>query len=211
MDVPAAIHWLERMPETVLIFDDCADFADSIGELAEECASSNVKLLVIGAERSRRRSFLQHKIEQKFLNLGSEHEYGLLSERDIESLVDKLASQRRLGHITRYPLSQQHAYFRSTASRRLFEGMASLEGGTGFRMRIRNAYHGINNDNLRRLYAACCVAYELGYPLPLGHLFKDIWAICEGFGDSTAERTGNITHRIKRSQTTPQNHCFSCC
>ena len=168
LDVSATIRWLERMPDTVLIFDDCADFADSIGELAEQCALSNVRLQLIGAERSRRRSFLQHKIAQRFLNVRSEYVYGLLSDHDIASLVDKLTSRRRLGHITRRALPQQYMYFRSTASRRLFEGMANLEGGTGFRIRIRSDYHRIDDDNLRRLYAACSIAFELGYSLPLG-------------------------------------------
>ena len=168
LDIAATMQWLRRMPETVLIFDGCADFADSIGELAERCASSSVRLLVVGAERSSRHSFLEHKIDRRFLHLRPEYEYRLLSDRDIESLVDKLASRRRLGHITRGARFQQRAYFRSTASRRLFEGMANLEGGQGFQVRITDDYNRIRSENLKRLYAASSIAYQFGYPLPLG-------------------------------------------
>ena len=168
LDIAATMQWLKRMPTTVLVFDGCADFADSIGELAEKCASANIRLLALGAERTGRHSFLEHKIDQAFLYLETEYEYGILSDRDIESLVDKLASRRRLGHITRWNRVQQCHYFRSTASRRLFEGMANLEGGIGFQTRIRNDYRRVRKESLKRLYAASSVAYQFGYALPLG-------------------------------------------
>ena len=168
LDIAATIQWLGRMRDTVLIFDGCADFADSIGELAEACESSKVRLLVVGAERSRRRRILEQKIDRRFLHLSPAYDYRLLSDSDIDTLVDKLASRRRLGRITRQNRLQQCNYFKSFASRRLFEGMANLEGGRGFQARIRDSYRLVQNENVRRIYAACSVAYELGYPLPLG-------------------------------------------
>ena len=168
LDIAATSQWLRRMQETVLIFDGCADFADSIGELAEVCASSKTRLLVVGAERSSRHSILEHKIDRRFLHLNSAYEFHLLSDTDIESLVDKLESRRRLGRITRENRFQQSNYFRSFASRRLFEGMANLEGGRGFQERIQDNYRLVVNDSIKRLYAASSIAYELGYPLPLG-------------------------------------------
>ena len=168
LDIDATMRWLGRMQDTVLMFDSCADFADSIGELAEACESSKVRLLVVGAERFRRQNILEQKIAKRFLHLSPAYEYRLLSDRDIDSLVDKLSSRRRLGHITRQNRIQQCNYFRSFASRRLFEGMANLEGGQGFQARIRESFRLVDDESVRRLYAACSVAYELGYPLPLG-------------------------------------------
>ena len=168
LDIVATIHWLNRMPGTVLIFDGCADFAHSIGKLAEECASSGTRLLVVGAERSRRQSILEQGIDHKFLHLRKEYEYKLLSDEDIDCLIDKLASRRRLGHVTRLNRSQQCQYFRKTASRRLFEGMADLEGGLGFKARIQVNFKRVESEQLKRLYAACSIAYQFGYPLPIG-------------------------------------------
>ena len=168
LDIEATIQWLERMQDTVLIFDGCADFADSIGELAEACESSNMRMLVIGAERSRRQRILEQKVARRFLHVSPTYEYRLLSDKDIDSLLNKLSMRRRLGHITRLNRIQQFNYFRSFASRRLFEGMANLEGGRGFQARIRDTYHLVADENAKRLYAACSVAYELGYPLPVG-------------------------------------------
>ena len=168
LDTHATMEWLRHLPETVMIFDDCADFADSIGELAEMCAESELKLLIVGAERSTRRNFLLQNIDHNYLQLRPEYEYDRLSNRDIGSLIDKLSSRRRLGQITRRSRSQQYRYFRSQASRRLFEGMANLEGGQGFRARIQTDYQGISSQGLLRLYAAASIAYQYGYSVPLG-------------------------------------------
>lgn len=168
LDIPATKQWLRRVPTTTLIFDGCADFADSLGDLAQECASDDISLLVIAAERSTRGSFLARKIDAKFLRMSDQYQYSNLSDADIDALLDKLSSRRRLGRITRWNRFDQVAYFKQTASRRLFEGMANLEGGQGFRTRIRENFKNIENEGLRRLYAAACVAYELGYPLPMG-------------------------------------------
>ena len=168
LDTHATMEWLRHLPETVMIFDDCADFADSIGELAEMCAESELKLLIVGAERSTRRNFLLQNIHHNYLQLRPEYEYDRLSNRDIGSLIDKLSSRRRLGQITRRSRSQQYRYFRSQASRRLFEGMANLEGGQGFRARIQTDYQGISSQGLLRLYAAASIAYQYGYSVPLG-------------------------------------------
>ena len=168
LDINAVIQWLRAAPDTVLLFPECADFADSLRELAQKCSLSEQTLLVVGAERSDRRRQLRQKIDEAHLRLESEFEYGLLTDYDIGSLVAKLGSRRRLGHITRRNVYQQHAYFRTTASRRLFEGMANLEGGQGFRIRIKDDYNRIHNSHLKRLYAATSIGYYFGHPVPLG-------------------------------------------
>ncbi len=168
LDASATIHWLKELPGTVLVFDNCADFADSIGELAEGCADQGVSLIAIGAERSSRQRYLLQKVDAKFLGVLDQYEYRSLSDVDIGSLLHKLASRRRLGRITRWHRQQQEDFFRKTAGRRLFEGMARLEGGQGFQGRIKRDFEGIKDQRIQRLYAAACVAYELGYPLPIG-------------------------------------------
>ena len=168
LDIPATKQWLKRMPKTILIFDGCADFADSLGDLAEQCALANASLFAIGAERSTRRGFFAHKIDGEFLCMREQYQYGNLSDPDIDVLLDKLSSRRRLGKITRLNRPQQQEYFRKESSRKLFEGMADLEGGQGFRLRLKRDFEGIEDKGLRRLYAAACVAYGFGYPLRMG-------------------------------------------
>ena len=166
LDVTAALDWLKRVPGTALIINDLADFADSIEDLAQNCAQSKIGLLVVGSERLSRRNILEHKIDGQFLQLRDS--YRLLSDRDIESLTNKLRERRRLGRITGLNPGQRLNYFKRTASRRLFEGMANLEGGQGFQARIKSDIGSIQNESLKRLYAASSIAYEIGYPLPLG-------------------------------------------
>ena len=172
LDTAAVIHWLERMPTTVLLFDECADFAVAIGELAEECDSSDTQLLVVGAERTSRNAFVERNIDKKYLNYSDKYNYRLLSDDDIDSLIDKLEDRRRLGRITRWSRPRQFNYFRSTASRRLFEGMANLESGQGFRTRIQDDYRRIRTEKLRLLCAVSSIAYQFGYPLPIGTASK---------------------------------------
>ena len=168
LDVDATTHWLERYPNTVLFVDNCADFAQSLQELATQCASRNLKLLAVGAERTVRRRILRDRISGSFLHIGPEYEYRLLSESDVASLISKLESRRRLGRITRRSKQERHDYFWRLASRRLFDGMANLEGGEGFRNRIRTGFLLIQDKHLKDIYSAASIAYQLGYPLPIG-------------------------------------------
>ena len=167
-DIEAISEWLRRTPNTVLIFNDCADFAVTLGHLAEECESAGINLIAVGSERSARLSFLRQKISDRYLQVSNAYEYSVLSDDDIISLVDKLASRRRLGHITRQSKYRRYSYFRRTASRRIFEGMAGLEGGQGFRDRIRSDYLRLRDENLKRLYAVTSIAFQYGYPIPIG-------------------------------------------
>ena len=167
-DVDAIVEWLRKTPNTVLIFNDCADFAFSLGDLADECAADNTNLLVVGSERFARRKVLYDNIASRFLRMDVDNEYSLLSDRDISALLRKLESRRRLGRITRQTPNGRFKHFRSTSSRRLFDGMASLESGQGFRQRIRTDYRGLADHYWKRVYAASSIAYQFGYPLSLG-------------------------------------------
>ena len=201
LDVDAALYWLERMPETVLLFNDCADFADSIGELADRCASANVRLTIVGAERNIRRNQLEHRIDSRFLHLRREYTYRTLSDRDIGSLIDKLSSRRRLGRITNYNRNRQREYFKGTASRRLFEGMANLEGGQGFRNRIRNDYRLIESENLRRLYAASSISLRNRVSCANRHCLQNRRIVHQGISRFLGEqRTGRNGFGIRRSK-----------
>lgn len=168
LDVSATLGWLERVPHTVLIVDGCADFADSIAALAEECEAAKIPLLLVATERSSRRTFLQQKIADRFLQLSRNYEYRFLTDADIDALIDKLSSRRRLGKITRRSRSEQRRYFKSFASRRLFEGMADLERGRGFRTRLEADYRQLTHAQLQRLYGAASIAYQDGYAIPIG-------------------------------------------
>ncbi len=167
-DIAAIVEWLRITPNTVLIFNDCADFAFSLGDLAEECASANINLLVVGSERLARRPVLYENIASRFLRIDAGNEYTLLSDRDIVGLLEKLESRRRLGQITRRTPNARFNHFRNTSSRRLFDGMASLEGGQGFRQRVRADYRRLTDHYWKRVYAASSIAYQFGYPLSLG-------------------------------------------
>ena len=212
LDVGAALHWVERLPSTVLLFDNCADFAQSLARLASECESQGLRMSVVGAERASRRKMLEDRIDQRFLRMGAEYEYSLLSRRDIAALIEKLETRRRLGRITRRSPSQRHDYFWRTASRRLFEGMANLEGGQGFQSRIQRAYQLIQDEHLRAIYAASSIAFQLGHSLSLG-ISSKIAGLpvkqLEYLLTNSAQDVMVITPQGVRPP--PQNNGFDCC
>ena len=168
MDVEATIEWLKAVPRTVLLFDDFADHSITLQRLAERCHLDNVRMLLIASDRPARRQMISHLIEERFLDLSKAHWYGKLSDEDIDRVVKKLHVRGRLGHITRWNTQQQHRYFRESAERSLFDAMADLEGGPGFRERIRRVYETLPTTGLKNLYAAACLCYDQSIPLPAG-------------------------------------------
>ena len=157
MDVEATIEWLKAVPRTVLLFDDFADHSITLQRLAERCHLDNVRMLLIASDRPARRQMISHLIEERFLDLSKAHWYAKLSDEDIDRVVKKLHVRGRLGHITRWNTQQQHRYFRESAERSLFDAMADLEGGPGFRERIRRVYETLPTTGLKNLYAAACL------------------------------------------------------
>ena len=168
LDVKATIAWLNAAPNTVLFFDNCGEFAESLMNLATECEATGISLLVIGAERNIRRKHLQDKIAGRFLRMTPDYEYRSLTNRDIEALIVKLDRRGRLGQLTRISQPGRRNYFIREASRLLFDGMAGLEGGQGFQDRIRGTYQHLGNEPLKTIYAASSISYSLGYPLTMG-------------------------------------------
>lgn len=168
LDVGAAASWLAEVPNTVLLFDNCGDFAESLQKLATKCESSAVPLLAIGAERAVRMEYIQNKIAGKFLRTDPKYRYHSLTDQDIDSLIEKLESRGRLGRLTRRTQHQRRRHFKDYASRWLFEGMARLEGGEGFRVRLRQSFNHIEDERLKAIYSAACISYQFGYPLTMG-------------------------------------------
>ncbi len=169
LNVSAALWWVRTAGKTVLLFDGLADHSDDVGQLALECNRGGLQLMVVGAERERRLPQVVASIPPQFLFVDDSCRLGLLSDKDIDNLLAKLRQERRLGKITPLDLDAQRRYFRKGAGRRLFIGMAELEGSPGFSNRIRREYlQDVKGDQARSIYAVVSMSYALGYPLPLG-------------------------------------------
>lgn len=166
--VNSVVWWLKHSPNTVLIFDNVADFMAEIVGLCEMCKKEKVKLLIVAAERTRRENVIIQELEYTFLQKYKKSRLGYLSNKDIDNLIEKLKTQGRLGKITRSFIEDQRYYFRKRANRELFPAMADLEGGLGFVRRIVKEYKDeIKSDILKQLYALICVSHTFGYALPI--------------------------------------------
>ncbi len=168
MDVDSVIEWLKAVPRTVLLCDDFADFSSTIQQLCERCREEGVRLLLVCSDRASRRPLIVDRIDPLFLNSSKSIWYGKLSDHDIDFIISKLYSRGRLGKITRWNPDNQRRHFIQTANRSLFDAMADLEGGRGFRETVRNVYRGLPSNGLKDLYAAACLCYDQSIPLPTG-------------------------------------------
>ena len=166
IDIDATIEWLKVVPRTVLLFDDFADHSTTLQQLAERCQQAGVRLLLVCADRSARRPIISDRIESRYLDPSQAYWYGSLSDDDIERLIAKLHSRGRLGSITRWDAENQRKHFVVRANRSLFDAMAELEGGTGFRETVKQVYQNLPTEGLKRLYAASCLCYAQSNPIP---------------------------------------------
>lgn len=168
-NIDSVVWWLKHSTNTMLLFDDIADFLSEAAELCEVCRTERLKLTIVATERSSREGVIVDTLEYTFLQKYRRTHLGRLSDGDIVKLIEKLRTQGRLGQITRKLPGQQRDYFRKTSKRQLFAAMADLEGGPGFIRRIAREYkRDIKSQELRRVYALTCIAHSLGYALPLG-------------------------------------------
>ena len=168
LDINATFWWVERSPKCVLLFDGLADFSDDVGKLCQKCSLDNANLLIFAVERERRLVEVIGNIATGFLQAGEDHQMSVLSDVDIERLLDKLQEQRRLGKLTDLGHADQTRYFRREAKRQLFAGMAELERAKGFLTRAKDEYLEIRNELARAVYSVSCMSYAIGYPLPIG-------------------------------------------
>ena len=125
-------------------------------------------MLLIGSDRPTKNDIIRDRIDAQYLDVSQDNWYGHLSDSDIERIIDKLHSRGRLGKITRWNRNRQRKYFADYAGRSLFDALAELEGGSGFKETVEQLYRGLPSNGLQNLYAAACLCYEQSIPLPTG-------------------------------------------
>jgi hypothetical protein len=169
VDAEATTWWLNRRPNTVLIFDGVADFVPEIAVLLEACKAAGISAFVVGCERHHRIRNILAAIPSSRLDHSGPRYMRYLIASDITELLKTLSNYNRLGKITRWDERDQRLYFERDARRHLFTGMAGLEEGPGFADRLRLEFR---REDLvgpyRDLLGMCAFAYEFGYPVPLG-------------------------------------------
>jgi hypothetical protein len=167
--VNSILWWLKHSANTVLLFDNIADFLSEIGELCKLCRTEKVPLTIVATERTKREGTIIDELEYNFLQKYKQIPLGLLCDSDITKLINKLKSQGQLGKITRKFPGEQRDYFVRTSSRSLFPAMADLGDGPGFINRISKEYHtDIKSQQLQHVYGLVCISHALGYALPIG-------------------------------------------
>lgn len=164
IDMEAVSHWMTLMPNTVLIVDDAADFAQDFESLLNQ-ESEALALNVILIERLSRskhiKATLVDEIRVREIKVSDQ-----LSRVEISHLIKTLSDNHRLGQLTDVDERTRTEYFLSR-DRKLFSGMAELEGGRGFASRVIDEFESIIDQDANRLLKVVSLGSNLGYPLPL--------------------------------------------
>lgn len=165
VDIDAVHSYLRDSGEAVLIFDGLADFADDIDDLLHRCNKGGNNLLVIAAENSRRTPLLLARLSSNNFRRDNvveiSHNFG---RRDARTLVAKLGPIGRLGKLTPMPHQRQISHFTRNG---LFVGMAELEGGIGFKARMRKEIDHLHDKWMIRVVLLASLVETLNYAVPV--------------------------------------------
>jgi len=150
-------------PRSLLLFDGLADPAPELGSLVQACRDQNINLLVVGTERERRVVRLYTDVPPDALLVGRDTRIERLSDIDIDRLLEKLRSARRLGRLSG-PLpcgsARSFSASRRTASIRR-HGRAG--GRTCFLGPDQAGVSFYPYQSLPRCVCRVCLSYALGY------------------------------------------------
>lgn len=169
LNIDACLWWIRNMPRCVFIVDGIADFAHDFANLLGRCRQENLEVALLGAERLTREYAVFDAFPADVLTSQRQFKAGQLTDQDVDALLTKLDSARRLGILTRRSHASRRDYFKKEAKRQLLVAMLGLEGSIDFSKRLANEYSvDLRSSLSRQLYALACISYTFGYVLPIG-------------------------------------------
>lgn len=159
----AMANYANSNPKVVFIFDGAEDFARDVGGLVATHKPNTTTLRLVLVDRSRALEHIKLNVPEHARSetlLRSQ-----LSENEIVMLFRKLKGKHRLGHLSTGTEAIFVEHF-NDKSRRLFDGMASLENGRGFVDRIGASYEKIRARSDGSLVRLAALASLFGYGIP---------------------------------------------
>jgi hypothetical protein len=162
-DAEAIIWLIQRNLKTVLLFDGIADFSPELGDLVRRLKNLDLPIRIISTERKSRRSRL-YSIPAENLKIV---ETGRLIREDATSIIEKRRAAKRLGKVATLSRKEQLDHFMVKSRGDMLDALSSLEIGGGFQSRVRRELDSIPNASGRNVYVTACIAYALGYTLPV--------------------------------------------
>ncbi|MCO1736114.1 hypothetical protein FA467_01815 [Pseudomonas aeruginosa] len=165
-DESKLIEYLKYKPNTILLFDDCADHSGGFRTICEMLEGQSLyKVRVVATcESNRRRAVLADMLKGEVKELSLDP----LSKTDFRAIYKKRSEKGRLGRCSGFPVNDAYKEFRSSYGSKLLEWLESLENSLQYREAIESAFKGSSNGNymVRNILCLVSAVHRFGYSLP---------------------------------------------
>lgn len=154
--------WSSEDAPNVLVIDDADRYGGSLGPLLGDLSRASGRRLILLALRASKvdRTLDAADIPPDVPRV--EISVPLLSDHDIEGLLEVLSRENRLGRLTGKPMSEQVAAFREQAGRQLLVAMIQATSGRKFDEKVLEEWSDLSDDK-RQLYTLIALATSLRY------------------------------------------------
>jgi SIR2-like domain len=170
IDVELVHEYCKKNANSVLVFDDCADFSNSISQLANLAISRSTNLrMILTCDTKRSRGVLAD-IDESF-----SYEVWLdpISYKNFDSIFNGRSFKGRLGRCTGMSVREAWVEFRDDYSSRLLEWLESLENARPYKVAIDDIFaeQTTTPSIARNLIYGISAVQRFGYSLPV-HLMQ---------------------------------------
>ncbi|MBC7481101.1 MAG: SIR2 family protein [Rhizobacter sp.] len=163
-DEGAVSDYLASRRPTVLVFDDCADFSNSLTALIAAALKRKLPLRIVAAAEAWRIRGVHADLRDASVRLV---ELEPVPEQHFDSIFSMRRQKGRLGRCTGMKPQDAWFDFKDHFNRRSLEWLESLEGARSYRQVITDVLTSATSSPAeRRLALTCAAAHRFGYSLP---------------------------------------------
>ncbi len=150
----------------VVFIDDASNHLSLIAAFVEANRVTPRRMVLVAAERSNRRGRVLQRLSALSAN---DHLFEMpnLSDRDIDSLIDKLGEFNLLGKLAGKTRNEQRYEFAFRAEKQLLVAMREATKGEDFDLIILNEFESIESDEAKIAYLSICLGTSFGAQLSL--------------------------------------------
>lgn len=164
-DEQSLLDYVKRQPNSVFIFDDCADFSSSLRTLVSLSLEQGVLIRGVATCESHRLRATESDLEKSRV---IKENIEPLTRQDFERLFEKRKAKGRLGTKSSMSVAAAWKEYKSTYGFKLLEWLESLENASAYRDAILNlikspAHHG---EIARALVCGTAAVHRFGFSLP---------------------------------------------
>jgi hypothetical protein len=150
----------------VIVIDDALKHLADVSKLYKDAAAKRLELQIVIAARTNEWNLVSPDTD--FPPISEEYELKDLSERDINSLLDKLSQHGALGELSKMSRPEQFAHFKFHSERQLMVALHEATSGKPFEEIAFHEYSHVLPPEARILYLDICTLHRLGVSVRAG-------------------------------------------